>query len=853
MFEFKNAGTLEFLNSELTDFYGTGIYLETYSGLVMTNSVISSNSYVDGEGDIGTGIYCYLCDSFNISSSRFDSLYASISGGAIMALPYTTGNLNSISDSNFTLCNSSTGGALFLDSTNIKIARSYFQNNSAAGTSSTYYSQGGAIFIEESGNSYINLIDSCVFSFNYAGLSGGAIQWYSTQPSIVNSSYVSNSAYYGANLASFAYRISVPDSRLLSISNIPPGQPLSSPIVASVLDHYNQTVSTDDSSTAQLTTTDFANFIISGQSKVTAKSGTYTFADLTISGPPGSQTTLQVSGDFASSGTGSSRLNLTVGLRDCLSGEATVSNMQCEVCPTGSYSLVAGSACKTCPTGAVCYGGNQIVAASGYWRASNQSDVFFPCPNSAACMGESLNSSNETCSEGYQGNLCQTCKLGYSRDGDNYCTACLDKEKNAVMVSGMAVVAIVVVVGITATNVKGAYKEQSIIGIYFKILMTYFQIVMLTISFNLNWPTLVIDMFSAQSKVGGSSDQLFSIDCFIGASFKPYYAKLILLASLPAICALCSLLFWLVWGKIRKSSNLKEKIIGSIVVQLFFFQPSLVKYNFSMFNCMELAPGQYYMTEDMSIQCWESEHLVYTFALVIPSLGLWCTGIPLILLYSLLRNQQKITEIEEKLKYGFLYKGFKPNRYYWEFLTMLRKMLIICTSVFLRNVSIPIQALLTFLIILGSYILQEKFEPYTAEQLNKMEMKSIIVSSVTIYAGMFFLTDSLNDDMKLTLFVLMVLSNITFLTYWIYYTFGFYIGKIYISLKCCRKLFGNRLHPWIVRVLPMEDVAKFESESVSTETITITETRTFRSENHKQYSKFSFAAACQDSSDRIDK
>ena len=102
-------------------------------------------------------------------------------------------------------------------------------------------------------------------------------------------------------------------------------------------------------------------------------------------------------------------------------------------------------------------------------------------------------------------------------------------------------------------------------------------------------------------------------------------------------------------------------------------------------------------------------------------------------------------------------------------------------------------------------------------------------------SGLFFLTENLNDDMKLSLFVLMVLSNFTFLSYWVYYTFGFYIGKIYISLKCCRKLFGNRLHPWIVRVLPMEDVARFESESVTTETITFTEARTFTSENRKQY------------------
>ena len=49
-------------------------------------------------------------------------------------------------------------------------------------------------------------------------------------------------------------------------------------------------------------------------------------------------------------------------------------------------------------------------------------------------------------------------------------------------------------------------------------------------------------MLDYQSKVGGSSDQLFSIDCFIGDSANPYYAKLILLGLIPVIFGLIILL-----------------------------------------------------------------------------------------------------------------------------------------------------------------------------------------------------------------------------------------------------------------------------------------------------------------------
>ena len=54
------------------------------------------------------------------------------------------------------------------------------------------------------------------------------------------------------------------------------------------------------------------------------------------------------------------------------------------------------------------------------------------------------------------------------------------------MLIGMIVLILVIVAVITVSNIKGAYKDQSITSIYFKILMNYIQIVMLTISFKLN-------------------------------------------------------------------------------------------------------------------------------------------------------------------------------------------------------------------------------------------------------------------------------------------------------------------------------------------------------------------------------
>ena len=598
---------------------------------------------------------------------------------------------------------------------------------------------------------------------------------------------------------------------MLFTSAFPPGQLIENPIIAYSKDHYNQTVIIDNLSTAELALNNTNTFSISGENKVTANSGTFNFSNIIITGPPGSQTSLIINGNFISTGNQLLSLTISINLRNCTIGEALIKNNTCDPCATGTYNLEANSACKRCPTGGICYGRADIVAAAGYWRTGQDSDIFYACPNSAACLEEETsNSTNSTCLIGYKGILCQSCELGYSSSNGDICTKCLDKDQNILILTGISLLVFVIVGVLTISTIKGAYKDQSITSIYFKILMNYIQIVMLTISFNLNWPTIVLDMFNDQAKVGGSSDQLFSIDCFIGDSANPYYAELILLDLIPIVFGSILLITWLIWGKIQKSSNLKEKIIGSIVVQLFFFQPSLIKYNFSMFNCKEITPGDYYLTKAMSIQCWKTEHLIYSFAVAIPSILIWCISIPIILVVFLYKNSSKLLEIEEKLKYGFLYKGYKPQHFYWEFIILLRKVLIISCSVFFTNFSVTIQALVVFLIILFSYLLQLKFEPYTLNQLNQMERNSIIVSAITIYSGLFFLTNSLNDDSKLLFFFLMLLSNITFLVYWTYYTFGYYLGWLYLTLNCCRHLFGKKMRIWVTKVVPITEEEKFD-------------------------------------------
>jgi hypothetical protein len=79
-----------------------------------------------------------------------------------------------------------------------------------------------------------------------------------------------------------------------------------------------------------------------------------------------------------------------------------------------------------------------------------------------------------------------------------------------------------------------------------------------------------------------------------------------------------------------------------------------------------------------------------------------------------------------------------------------------------------LQALTIQLILLLSLLLQLYVRPYTSFHLNMTENLAIIVSDITIYCGLYYLTQDLSADASWLFFTCMVLANAVFLGYWLY-------------------------------------------------------------------------------------
>ena len=145
--------------------------------------------------------------------------------------------------------------------------------------------------------------------------------------------------------------------------------------------------------------------------------------------------------------------------------------------------------------------------------------------------------------------------------------------------------------------------------------------------------------------------------------------------------------------------------------------------------------------DDLEVECWTKTHVNYSLMIALPSLLIWGFGIPLFAWIVISRNKNELDFIETREKYGFLYNGYKKKYYFWESVNMYRKITIIFIAVFLKLAGVITQALVIFMVLIIFLILNVKLMPFTFKALNDMEMLSLITTMLTIYCGLFFLSD----------------------------------------------------------------------------------------------------------------
>jgi hypothetical protein len=114
------------------------------------------------------------------------------------------------------------------------------------------------------------------------------------------------------------------------------------------------------------------------------------------------------------------------------------------------------------------------------------------------------------------------------------------------------VAALIVIIFMIKSTLESALVKKNLQSVYIKILMNHLQLILLTASFNFDWPDNVTDFYDTTKPASQVSSQILSFDCFLDqrsndndSNLIPiFYQKMIMYAVVPVVMVIVCTLFW---------------------------------------------------------------------------------------------------------------------------------------------------------------------------------------------------------------------------------------------------------------------------------------------------------------------
>ena len=735
------------------------------------NANISSNVFIDNQGSMGAGIY------FSVDQKWTDTIGTKNYPQAIIQSSIFV--LNNATYSNQIGLASGKGGAIYQSSTSsthqdTTVTKSIFINNTA-------YSNGGAIFFDFSPPS----IDQAnTFISNYA-----------TQLNHIGSYAVRVVPFWQTPSSNITYipgqthpvQLQQPLSYWADVAS---GIKAEEQYTFALLDMYDQVVLGDYSSTLKLYPYGLSSddiYVFSPISSITAQNGLYYYEDFTLTFKTNSKinvtfltNAIKIPDTTATTSqiTTANSTVVEVDFRQCTFGEYLIKSgvfTKCQECQAGYWSvgkndLDPKQGCTECDhTSTLCLGGSKVGPKPGYWRMNKTSNIVTACNNADACIGNDVNMDYSIhkidptgkCTAQFQGNLCDKCTSGYGKISDTKCVSCKTSVwQYAKLYLSLAVQIVLLIYGIKqvvdeakkfAISCDKSGAEETDAAILIRILFNYLQMTTLIQQVPIAWPSVLKQSLSTNVNFSFSKGVALSYDCFFQmgkaiTSIPEVFLRTLLTVLTPFAFVFLSLLFWILWFKLRGKSisnnkNFSNQVITTILVICFNLQPNVLTSCFELFQCVNLYRDDTpitFLIMDYDIQCWTSEHMSMVYFIGIPGVLFWGLGLPIFTYYVLRTNIDKLETVEFKMRYSFLYVGYKQDRCFWELIIMLRKLLMVCIIVFAGNYSVNLQLYLCVILSSLSFIAQKYNMPYSDENLNDLEVVSLISACMINYCGLYF-------------------------------------------------------------------------------------------------------------------
>ena len=350
-----------------------------------------------------------------------------------------------------------------------------------------------------------------------------------------------------------------------------------------------------------------------------------------------------------------------------------------------------------------------------------------------------------------------------------------------------------------------------------KIFTNHLQILGIILNFPISFPKKLTEFTGYLLSVSPNVSEAFSIECIlkkIPVTISLQYFKLIVAGIYPGVLVILYLFFINFMrnckaylnkrvGGIKSKDNINLTSKGALFRQGISYRnlamttfalvtltcyADISKMTLSMFGCVEIGDGQIskkVLFTDFRIDCDGEYHKTWIKKLSSPVLVFFLVFYPIYIILSIVRGINNDNSSLFKFKFGYFFYAYKKKYFYWDFVILLRKLLLIFINSFFFSIiteTIPMYPIVLVLFMMSlAYILQVNIRPWQVSDffmINNIEELSLIISNFSIIISLLFLTSKdMSDEFITFLLIVMFLLNISFFIVWSKYYYMYYFQK----------------------------------------------------------------------------
>ena len=119
---------------------------------------------------------------------------------------------------------------------------------------------------------------------------------------------------------------------------------------------------------------------------------------------------------------------------------------------------------------------------------------------------------------------------------------------------------------------------------YLKILTNHLQLIVITLNFDLDWPSQVSQVNETAKPLADVSSRIISFDCFLGDGLviRKVFIYFMTYILLPFFLGVISFVFWKVLYRQNRLKAL-NRFTATLIILLFLFHPSITNNVFGLF------------------------------------------------------------------------------------------------------------------------------------------------------------------------------------------------------------------------------------------------------------------------------